>query len=141
MPTLSNEQQRVLRSMLHGSQLKSHRSMDGAKVYHLHAIEDGAARTVTATTVEQLRNLGLISSNMKFPAAVYLLTHSGATVAYKLDKPAGVTTIPVTAPDPSPAAPAKPADSPARSADPAEMAADAANNRQTTRSTRSSKQG
>jgi hypothetical protein len=134
MPTLSDEQQRVLRSMLHGSQLKSHRYMDGAKVYRLHAIEDGAARPVAAATVEQLRNLGLISSNMKFPAAVYLLTHSGVNVAYKLDKPAVAAPRPVTAPDPPPAAPAKPAEA----VEPME-AADAAEDPPATRPKRSRK--
>jgi hypothetical protein len=104
MPRLSEEHKFVLRSMLKGSQLKSHRYLDGVKVYRLHAVEDNNQRPVEAATVESLNNLGLIRSNMKFPAATYLLTQAGADTAAQLDKTPGASKSKADEPAAPPAA-------------------------------------
>lgn len=73
--------QRVLRAIAHGHFLKSHRDVDGHKVYQLHAL-DGSTETIAWEIVEALQDQGLIASNQKFPAATYWLTDTGkATVA------------------------------------------------------------
>jgi hypothetical protein len=58
-----------------GATLKAHRTLDGEKVHRLHLL-DGPAVDVDSAAVERLKRRGLIASNMKFPAAVYLLTES-----------------------------------------------------------------
>ena len=80
---LSPTQNNVLRALISGSTLKAHRYLSGAKVYRLHAL-DGSAKTVRRPTVDCLRREGLIDSNKKFPAATYLLTETGKTVAERL---------------------------------------------------------
>lgn len=80
---LSPTQQNVLRAMVEGSTLKSHRYLSGEKVYKLHAL-DGATQTVRRPTVEVLRRYDLIDSNQKFPAATYLLTQKGKGIAETL---------------------------------------------------------
>ena len=80
---LSPTQQKVLHALMRGSTLKSHRYLSGAKVYKLHAL-DGAVETVRRPTVDCLRREGLIDSNKKFPAATYLLTVKGKTIAAQL---------------------------------------------------------
>ena len=66
--------------MAGGWTLKSHRYLDGGKVYRLHPL-DGPAATVRRATVELLQNHGLIDSNKKFPAATYWLTEKGQALA------------------------------------------------------------
>lgn len=80
---LSPTQQKVLRALIGGSTLKSHRYLSGVKLYQLHAL-DGSAETVRRTTVDCLRREGLIDSNKKFPAATYLLTAKGKRLAEQL---------------------------------------------------------
>lgn len=63
-----------------GWTLKSHRYLDGRKVYRLHPLGEGEAEEVAWETVEGLRERGLIDSNKKFPAATYLLTDKGREV-------------------------------------------------------------
>ena len=80
---LSPTQQKVLRALMGGSTLKSHRYLSGAKQYKLHAL-DGSVETVRRPTVDCLRRAGLIDSNKKFPAATYLLTEQGRRMAEQL---------------------------------------------------------
>ena len=81
---LKHAEKTVLRALVSGSHLKSHRYLDGSKLYALHALDHDAPQPVDAAVVDHLRDLGLISSNMKFPAATYLLTAQGAKVAASL---------------------------------------------------------
>ena len=70
---LSPAQRTLLRAMLDGAALKVHRDLDGNKTHLLHPLT-GEPTPVAAELVESLRVLGLIQSNLKFPAATYLLT-------------------------------------------------------------------
>lgn len=82
---LSRVQEKVLRALVKGTTLKSHRHLDGTKVYKLHPLE-GPTETVSRKTIEALRARKLIHSNQKFPAATYLLTEKGKEVALGLDE-------------------------------------------------------
>jgi hypothetical protein len=73
---LAEPQKRVLLAMAGACFLKSHRDIDGNKVYKLHPLE-GPEQSVPAGVVEALVNQGLIDSNKKFPAATYWLTEKG----------------------------------------------------------------
>lgn len=66
----------ILNALADGSTLKSHRDIDGNKIYRLHAL-DGTVETPSPKAVEQLKIAGHIDSNKKFPAATYLLTDKG----------------------------------------------------------------
>jgi len=70
---LTPAQRSLLRAMLDGATLKVHRDLDGHKTHLLHPLT-GETAPVSAELVESLRVLGLIQSNLKFPAATYLLT-------------------------------------------------------------------
>ena len=72
---ISAERQ-ILLAIAAGCTLKSHRSLDGEKVFRLHPL-DTPAQDLEQTIVESLRRQGLIDSNKKFPAATYLLTEKG----------------------------------------------------------------
>jgi hypothetical protein len=74
---LTPQQQSVLAALAQGATLKAHRSLDGAKVHRLHPLDGGPAQAVDPGTVAALHELGLVESNMKFPAATYLLTDRG----------------------------------------------------------------
>ena len=76
---LSGAHLRVLLALARGHALKSHRDVNGGKVYQLHAL-DGPAETVARSTVEYLQDHGLIDSNKKFPVATYWLTETGKIV-------------------------------------------------------------
>ena len=75
-----------MRGMAAGATLKVHRTVDGEKTHRLHPL-DGPAQSVERAAVEALKDSGLIRSNMKFPAATYLLTERGVAVAVGLDAP------------------------------------------------------
>jgi hypothetical protein len=66
-------QRRVLEAMAQGDLLKSHRDLDGHKVYRLYP-PNGTPTPIDPEIVEQLVDTGLIDSNKKFPAATYWLT-------------------------------------------------------------------
>lgn len=66
-------QRTLLRAILDGATLKVHRDLDGHKIHLLHPLS-GESSPVPRELVESLRKLGLIQSNMKFPAATYVLT-------------------------------------------------------------------
>lgn len=70
-------ERQLLEVMAEGATLKSHRDVEGHKVYLLHRLETGSPRPISSTIVETLYRQGLIESNQKFPAATYLLTDKG----------------------------------------------------------------
>lgn len=78
--SFSQTQKSLLIGLYHGSTLKVHRYLDGAKVIKLHPL-NGPAETINRTTLNLLRLRGLIHSNHKFPAATYVLTETGRRVA------------------------------------------------------------
>ncbi|OQA47626.1 MAG: hypothetical protein BWY52_00025 [Chloroflexi bacterium ADurb.Bin325] len=73
---ISPDQRRILRAMREGATLKAHRTLDGEKTHRLHPLV-GEPETVASADVVFLRDAGLIRSNMKFPAATYILTERG----------------------------------------------------------------
>jgi hypothetical protein len=81
---LSSAQQHLLRNMGNGDVLKVHRTVDGAKHFRLHPLAGGEPEEVQAATVETLQRAGLLESNLKFPAAVFLLTARGVALAAEL---------------------------------------------------------
>lgn len=81
---LGRQEKDILRALVSGYQLKSHRYLDGEKVYTLHDTGTDATQPVLVATVVRLRDRGLIVGNMKFPAATYLLTAEGERVAASL---------------------------------------------------------
>ena len=78
---LSTEQAQIIAALAHGATLKVHRTVDGDKSYALHPLDGAAQKELTATAVDSLLKKRLIVSNMKFPAATFLLTERGVTVA------------------------------------------------------------
>jgi len=79
---LSKRQKTVLAKIAAGETLKSHRHLDGRKVYLLHPLA-GEPSPVAARTVQSLVQRGLLSSNQKFPVATFYLTPKGAAHAKK----------------------------------------------------------
>lgn len=70
----------VLQAMSAGHLLKSHRYLDGRKLFQLHPLE-GEPEEVAAAIVHDLERQGYIDSNKKFPAATYWLTEKGKGAA------------------------------------------------------------
>lgn len=73
----------LLRELAHGATLKAHRDLDGDKQHKLHRL-DGSEQRVEESTVHALQRRGLIESNKKFPAATYLLTEKGKSMAERV---------------------------------------------------------
>ncbi len=73
---LSERQRRLLLAMAQGMRLKDHRDIEGHKTYALH-FPDDSRQPVDPNDVATLVDLGLISSNKKFPSATYWLTEHG----------------------------------------------------------------
>ncbi len=69
---LTTAQRRLLQAMASGAVLKAHRGLDGEKEHLLHPLH-GEPEPVPAALVESLHERGLIQSNLKFPAATYVL--------------------------------------------------------------------
>ncbi|MDT8305919.1 MAG: hypothetical protein RRC07_08290 [Anaerolineae bacterium] len=82
--SLTTEAQDVVRRLAEGWTLKSHRHLDGRKECLLHPLGAASAQPVPMETVRQLQQHRLIDSNMKFPAATYLLTERGRAMAAQL---------------------------------------------------------
>jgi hypothetical protein len=80
---LSKLHQKVLRRLIEGCTLKSHRYLDGQKIYKLHPL-GGPPEIIDKTTIDFLKKHHLIDSNQKFPAATYLLTNKGQELATSL---------------------------------------------------------
>ena len=74
----------LLLALLDGQTLKVHRDVDGAKHYRLHPLDGQPPREVDGRLVRDLLAQRLLESNMKFPAAVFLLTLRGGQVATDL---------------------------------------------------------
>ena len=70
----------LLTALLGGAVLKAHRDLDGTKIHKLYH-SDQPPTIVNEPTVRRLEQQQLIQSNLKFPAATYLLTEQGATLA------------------------------------------------------------
>lgn len=81
---LTAEQAAMLTALQAGDRLNVHRTVDGAKVYRLHRLDSTGAVAVDGADVDSLLRAGLIESNMKFPAATFLLTDKGAAAAAQL---------------------------------------------------------
>ncbi len=76
----SKAEVKILHALLNGYTLKSHRYLDGTKVYQLHSL-NGSTELIQKHVVEALQTQGLIYSNQKFPAATYSLTERGKELA------------------------------------------------------------
>ena len=77
------EEQSLLVALIAGAVLKAHRTLDGTKVHKLHRL-DHLPMVVDERTIRRLETKHLIQSNMKFPAATYLLTEAGMALAREL---------------------------------------------------------
>lgn len=84
MARLTAEQRRILAAVAAGDVLKVHRTVDGEKVHRLHPLDGAQEQVIAAKDVERLLVLGLIDSNMKFPAATFLITPKGVDMHRKL---------------------------------------------------------
>ena len=76
---LSDEHVALLTQLANGGTLKSHRDIEGNKVYRLHLL-DGEVELPNAKVVDRLKSAQYIDSNKKFPAATYMLTDKGCLV-------------------------------------------------------------
>lgn len=74
---LSKAEKKLLDALSQGAQLKAHRYLDGHKLHKLYNVETAAEEIVEDQVVDRLLQRGLIYSNMKFPAATYVLTKAG----------------------------------------------------------------
>ncbi len=81
---LTTEQAQVLAALQTGNHLKVHRTADGQKAYRLHRADGSVAIEVSAATVDSLERGGFVESNMKFPAATFLLTEKGSATAARI---------------------------------------------------------
>jgi hypothetical protein len=81
MPRLNAQQRHLLAAIAAGDTLKVHRTVDGEKVYRLHPLDDSAEIEIAPKDAEALLTQGLIDSNMKFPAATFLITPKGVQAA------------------------------------------------------------
>ena len=92
---LDPAQKALLVALQQGAVLKVHRTVDGDKVYRLHTEHaDMRITEVAPALVDALIGLGLLQSNMKFPAATFLLTDKGVAVAMQLSGATGEPTGP-----------------------------------------------
>lgn len=73
----------LLIALLEGAVLKAHRDLDGIKIHKLHQPNQPPI-VMNEPTVRRLAQQQLIQSNLKFPAATYLLTEQGAALAREL---------------------------------------------------------
>jgi hypothetical protein len=81
---LSEAQRHVLRALADGLVLKGHRTLDGEKAYRLHAMDGSVLEEIDAAAMDVLKDEKLIHSNMKFPAASFLLTEKGRKIAAEI---------------------------------------------------------
>ncbi len=81
---LNDVQRAILVALQAGDRLKVHRTIDGEKRYLLHRLDESGADAVDAAVVDSLERSGLIESNMKFPAATFLLTDKGVAAAAQI---------------------------------------------------------
>ena len=81
---LSATHKHILGELARGSRLQDHRDLEGGKLYKLHSLDNAGGIAIAAASVAYLQRHKLIESNMKFPAATYLLTDKGAAIAAPL---------------------------------------------------------
>jgi hypothetical protein len=89
---LSERQKQILCLMQRGWTLKSHRYLDGQKIYRIHSL-DGEVTDLPNRSVEPLIEQGLFQSNQKFPAATFLFTEHGKSLAAKIESPPSVPSV------------------------------------------------
>jgi hypothetical protein len=82
---LSRTEHAILSAMSRGALLRSHRELDGQKMFCLH-LADGGEEPADAHDVHRLREVGLIDSNKKFPVATFWLTSKGKLQAGQNDE-------------------------------------------------------
>lgn len=82
MARLNAQQRSLLAAVAAGDVLKVHRTVDGEKVYRLHPLDGAPEVEIAPRDVEMLLRQGLIDSNMKFPAATFLITPKGVAAAH-----------------------------------------------------------
>lgn len=70
---LTEAEAAVLLAIGRGQTLKSHRDIDGHKVYRLHPLV-GEAAELPYAVVQSLLHHNYLTTNQKFPAATFLLT-------------------------------------------------------------------
>ncbi len=80
---LAEAHNHVLLAISGSAFLKSHRDIEGNKVYKLHPLE-GDEEIVSPRIIDDLTTRGLIDSNKKFPAATYWLTEKGRILVEQL---------------------------------------------------------
>lgn len=86
------EEHALLTALIAGAVLKAHRTINGTKTHKVHRAGQ-PPQLVNEQVVRRLESQHLIQSNMKFPAATYLLTEEGAALARQL---ASVQEAPLT---------------------------------------------
>jgi hypothetical protein len=82
---LTRSDKAILLAMSKGALLRSHRELDGHKMFRLHQA-NGHEEPAGRHDVQHLREAGLIDSNKKFPVATFWLTDKGKTLAGQGDK-------------------------------------------------------
>ena len=80
----SPAQRQLLIAMQAGGRLRMERTLDGAKAYRIYAPDNPEGEAILAALVQRLERAGLIESNMKFPAATFMLTDEGVRLASQL---------------------------------------------------------
>ena len=75
---VSSEEKYVLSALVQGAYLKAHRYLDGKKVHILHCDECVQAEVIADNVIDRLLERKFIRSNLKFPAATYVLTEAGS---------------------------------------------------------------
>ncbi len=79
---ITHYQKKLMLAIAQGDTLKSHRDLDGGKVYKLWRPSEREEAPVLVTevpyrTVQRLLDRKLLTTNQKFPAATFLLTNKG----------------------------------------------------------------
>lgn len=86
MARLSTVQRWLLAAVAAGDILKVHRTVDGEKIYRLHPLDGAPEQEILPRDVETLLKQGLLDSNMKFPAATFLITPKGVHTVARLQQ-------------------------------------------------------
>jgi hypothetical protein len=80
----SPAQYQILIAMQAGGRLRVERTLDGAKAYRIYAPDNPEGEELGVALVQSMERAGLIESNMKFPAATFMLTDAGVGLAAQL---------------------------------------------------------
>ena len=81
---LTHSERSILVAMSHGVLLRSHRELEGRKMFRLHEA-NGRKEPAELGDVQRLRAAGLIDSNKKFPVATFWLTDKGKLLLKRRD--------------------------------------------------------